>query len=379
MTYLSVPKNRLTLLNNLNIAGEFDNRNIFISNSMAMSLIKHKNKIHKYKTNWDTYKKYINPYEYIHTLIPGYGISISTYRPISRSFYKFIEIYFNFDLNNMFIKKINSFHLAEGPGGFIEAINNIRHLLIYSEDDVYTGMTLINKNNNSPNWSNLKEQFNNKFNLEYGKSKTGNILLPENLYYCYKKYGSTQDLITADGGFDFSKDYNNQELDSSKLIYAQFCYGIFLQKTDGVFIMKLYDTFYKLNCDIILILSILYNSVQLIKPNTSRCANSERYIVAKKLKSINLDPYFNMFFKILQESTNHTLISTILPQYMPLSFKNHIEEMNIIFGSTQIEWIIKIIHAIESKQNKVLPNNIKKCLYWCKKYNQDYNIIDNMY
>ncbi len=379
MTYLSVPKNRISLLNDLIIRPDFDMSTIFISHSMAMSLIKHKNKINEYKTSWDTYKKYINPYEYIHTLVPGYGISISSYRPISRSYYKFIERDYNFDLNLFFTKKIQGFHLAEGPGGFIEAINNLRSPLIYSKNDIYTGMTLINKNNNSPNWVHLQEQFNNKFNLEYGVSKTGNILLAENLDYCYNKYGPTQDLITADGGFDFSKDYNNQELDSSKLIYAQFCYGIFLQKVEGVFIMKLYDTFYKLNCDIIFLLSILYNSVQIIKPNTSRCANSERYIIAKKLKNINLQPYFSVFFNILIQSKYHKSISTILPEYMPLSFKNNIEEMNIIFGSAQIEWITKIIHAIETKQNKVSTNNIKKCLYWCKKYNQAYNTIDNIY
>lgn len=377
MTYLSVPKNRLSLLEDLDIKAEYDNNKIFISYSMNASLIKHKNKINEYKNTWDTYKKFINPYEYIHTIVPGYGMSISNYRPISRSYYKFIEMYYNFDLDVVFTKKINSFHLAEGPGGFIEAINNIRSSLSYSKADKYTGMTLINKHNNSPNWSYLKENFNDKFNLEYGESKTGNILLSENLNYCYKKYGPTQDLITADGGFDFSKDYNNQELDSSKLIYAQFCYGIFLQNIDGVFIMKLYDTFYKLNCDIILILSILYQSIQIIKPHTSRCANSERYIVAKKFKDINLKPYFDVFNNILKESKHHKSISTILPEYMPLSFKNHIEEMNIVFGATQIEWITKIIQAIETKQNKVLTSNIKKCLYWCKKYNQGYNNIEN--
>ena len=37
-----------------------------------------------------------------------------------------------------------------------------------------------------------------------------------NLLYCFEKYGNSMDLITGDGGFDFSIDFNKQETISSK-------------------------------------------------------------------------------------------------------------------------------------------------------------------
>ena len=37
-------------------------------------------------------KKYTNPYEFIHTIIPSCKNSISKYKPLSRSFYKMIEM-----------------------------------------------------------------------------------------------------------------------------------------------------------------------------------------------------------------------------------------------------------------------------------------------
>ena len=38
------------------------------------------------------------------------------------------------------------------------------------------------------------------------------------------------DFITGDGGFDFSIDFNKQEISISKLLFAQVIYAIVLQK-----------------------------------------------------------------------------------------------------------------------------------------------------
>ena len=37
-------------------------------------------------------KKYVNPYEYIHTVVPGCKTSVCKIKPVSRSFFKMIEI-----------------------------------------------------------------------------------------------------------------------------------------------------------------------------------------------------------------------------------------------------------------------------------------------
>jgi len=92
--------------------------NIFISETLHKYLISIKNQIDKYVEHWDIYKKYTNPYEYIHTLVPEKKMSVSKYKPLSRSFYKFIEICHTFDILPDKDVQINSFHLAEGPGGF---------------------------------------------------------------------------------------------------------------------------------------------------------------------------------------------------------------------------------------------------------------------
>ena len=51
------------------------------------------------------------------------------------------------------------------------------------------------------------------------------------------------EVITGDGGFDFSIDFNNQEEQALRLIFTQVMYAISMQKYNGTFILKLFDTF----------------------------------------------------------------------------------------------------------------------------------------
>ena len=68
--------------------------NIVLNKTLALYLTKIKNEIDSRQTEWDKYKKYINPYEYIHTSFPGSKVSVCRLKPISRAFFKFVEIYY---------------------------------------------------------------------------------------------------------------------------------------------------------------------------------------------------------------------------------------------------------------------------------------------
>ena len=96
-----------------------------ISFSVMNYLNNTKQLICDYSHQWDIFKRYTNPYEFIHSTIPNYSISISKIKPVSRSYFKMIEICKTFNLLQN-LDYISSFHLAEGPGGFIEAIAQSR-------------------------------------------------------------------------------------------------------------------------------------------------------------------------------------------------------------------------------------------------------------
>lgn len=374
MTFISLPQN----FNSIDIKDiKYGKNNIypFLSKTVYDALKKHKSLIPEYKDKWDIYKKYINPYEYIHTIIPSYKISVSSYKPISRSYYKLIEIYNTFDLkNSLNVAKIQTFHLAEGPGGFIEAIIQLRN----NTNDNYYGMTIIDKQD-SPGWKYTNDIFKQNLIIEKGFDNTGNILSPDNFKYIYEKHKNTMDLITADGGFDFSSDYNGQEINSSKLIYAEIIYGILLQKKGGTFIIKIYDSFSLFTLQSLYLLTTLYNNVYIHKPDTSRCANSEKYVICKNFKHSSTDEYFETFYNILVSIQYETIISNILDIEVPLYFINVIEEINSQTGSIQIEYINKIVASITSnnfKYSNLINLHIKKCILWCNKNNIPYNNIE---
>ena len=51
------------------------------------------------------------------------------------------------------------------------------------------------------------------------------------------------EIITGDGGFDFSLDFNKQEAIIVELLFAQIAYAIVMQKEKGCFILKVFDCF----------------------------------------------------------------------------------------------------------------------------------------
>ncbi len=357
-----------------------------ISNSLSFYLCDIKESINIYSKEWDIYKKYTNTYEFIHSIIPSKKKCVSKYKPLSRSYFKMIEIFDNFFLdtyvNNKNHTHIKTFHLAEGPGGFLEAIIKRRN----NPGDTYVGMTLIdddNFNTNIPGWKKSMAFLNEYPNIciEAGEDNTGDILSLNNYLYCKEKYGSSIDFITADGGFDFSIDFNHQEMNITKLLFAQIAFALIMQKKGGHFVLKVFDCFMYQTIDLIYLLTSFYRKVYIYKPNTSRLANSEKYLVCKGFifdNSSEFSPYlYNTFYNMTNCTKNiHRFLNVDIPSY----FINKIEEYNSIFGQQQIENIYNTISLIEMKQKsdkveQLTRYNIQKCIQWCIKHGIPYNNI----
>jgi hypothetical protein len=221
-------------------------------------------------------------------------------------------------------------------------------------------MTLINEqDHNVPGWNKSKHflEENKNVIIENGKNGNGDLMNEENFLDCFFKYQNSMDLITADGGFDFSYDFNNQESECAKLILCQICFAIAIQKVGGTFLIKFFDTFTRISIEMLYLLSTLYEDVYFIKPNTSRYANSEKYIVCKKYRSnIHLNELvYNLYAMMKIMNLNNSInISSIMDIEVPYIFVNKVEEYNAIFGQQQIENIhLTLQLIINNKRDKL--------------------------
>ena len=360
-----------------------NNQTVFLSKTTFNYLNNIKKEIEKHQLEWDNIKKYVNPYEYIHTQIPDCKSCVSKIKPVSRSYYKLIEMINSLSiLNGYENKNISTFHLAEGPGGFIEAISYLRQTNIHTTRDSYYGMTLINEDDsNVPGWKKKYFDKNASIHLVKGATGNGDLFNPENIQYCYDKYNNSMDIITGDGGFDFSVDFNKQELLSVKLILAQILYAIIMQKQKGYFIIKFFDIFYKPTCDMIFFLSFFYEKIYIMKPNTSRFANSEKYIICKNFRDkTDKQELIHVFKPIIHKIKECSYITQFLDINLPNIFVSKIEEINSILGQQQLEYILTTLQLLESNTNsdkleQLKQNNIQKCTTWCTKFNIPYHKI----
>jgi len=357
---------------------------VYINKSLSLYLNRVKEEIDVYINDWDEIKKRTNPFEYIHTTMPHTKNAISKIKPISRSFFKMIEICNIFHLLDAHKEgKITTFHLAEGPGGFIEAMVYMRN----NPNDTYYGMTLLDSSNTKvPGWRKAESFLAKNPNviLERGADKTGNLYKPENLKYCRDKYGNSMELITADGGFDFSIAFEKQESLALRLIFSQIAFAITMQKNKGCFILKVFDIFLRSTTELIYLLSCFYEKVYIIKPHTSRYANSEKYIVCKYFKATNTaaitEKFLSVFYVLDKLDFTKYSIASLLDIPIQYYYLIQLTEFNAIFGQQQIENIVKTMLVIEQNnmprrdyQGQGRQTNIHKCIQWCIKNNIPYN------
>lgn len=377
-----------TYFNNLflNILIKTNQNKIIIRNNILSDV---KNKITKYSKDkkWDFYKKITNPYELIYlTKKLDKPFSISYYEPISRSYFKMIEI-----LNEFFIdyknnyKQINTFHLAEGPGGFVEAMINFRKNKL---DNIYA-MTLISNNKDIPNWNKIKYFMKNNKNIKIlvGEDGRGDLYNINNHYHIMKTYGkNTIDIMTGDGGFDFSNNYNSQEQHSQKLMFSQILMVFSMLKIKGHFICKFFDIYCDLTKEFIFLLYLFFDKLYIYKPNTSRVANSERYIICKGYKGCSillLCEFLNvldLWNKIEIINMNIKNIIDLKEKKINKIYNTFLKKLNIINNNLeeiQIKNINDTINIIENTPSEsFLINNYNSQINiakdWCEKYNIPY-------
>jgi len=348
MNYYIIPKNNFKIKLFLS---EMDEQ---INPVISYSLIYHLNdvyanliKLEDNATNMtlDYINKIVNPFEFIHTNVPGSHISVSKVKADSNIFFELYEIFQLCDILNLkqFPKssQLITAQLTSNYSSTTYLLNLLREENV--DIDIVTDF----------NYNNICERF-----------VTNN-------------FSSKIDLFI----FEYKdEDYTNMK-QYIKNVLLTFYIIIKFQTNNGSCIIKLDNIFYKIIIDVIFILSGVYDKVYLIKPSLSNISKGERYLVCKNFNHssivnskllIQIDEQLKERLIKYAFSSNEMKIYSILYNEIPYYFLNKIEESNSIIGQQQLESWDQIINIFKNKNKdekieSLKRNHIQKCIQWCEK------------
>jgi hypothetical protein len=352
------------------------------NDSLHAALNACKNQItrHHHERNWDRYKRFTNEYELVFTSsaeFPG----VASHKPISRSFFKLWELLHDHGAE-MFAgapTAVRAMFLAEGPGGFMESFAKFRSERGFGDGDELHGITLLSKSRGVPCWK--LPGSGRRYVIHRGADGTGDLYNVRNIDHMIEEVGERScHFVTADGGFDFSGDFNNQEEASMRLVLCEAYCALRLQAPGGCFMLKVYDLHAAATMRILYALRSAYARVRIVKPLTSRPANSEKYVLCTGFAGATTQVEAAMRSAVIATTvcrqTNACVCASLkAAQVMPSAFVGDVVRFNTYYVSRQISYIGRTLSLIEDDGGNQrvaraarMRLQLCKAVRWCHKY-----------
>ena len=212
------------------------------------------------------------------------------------------------------------------------------------------------------------------FVRHYGEDGTGNIFSIENIVSFARKikedtHGEMVSLVTADGGVAVDGQENEQEKLLKRLVLCQYLCALCILRKGGNFLCKVFDLLTDFNASLLYVVGQCFERISIVKPYTSRPANSERYVVFLGLKEQHPDAVIellsrtNDIFQNLDEEVED--IMTVFPiSKIPESFREYLTDSNEKLAKAQIDGVDEfLIYAYQSDMEPLDQDDIaRRCL-----------------
>ncbi|XP_072399860.1 cap-specific mRNA (nucleoside-2'-O-)-methyltransferase 1 isoform X1 [Diabrotica undecimpunctata] len=188
------------------------------------------------------------------------------------------------DKNETFQNHEGPYYFADvcaGPGGFTEYV-------LWRKQWHFKGFGLTLKDENDFKLGDSTCACPASFQGLYGKDDDGNVCSPENIMDFKEKVMHETDMhgvhfMMSDGGFSVEGNENFQEILSKSIYICQCLVALEIVRSHGHFVTKLFDVFTPFSVGILFLMFKCFEKVAILKPNSSRPANSERYFICSNL------------------------------------------------------------------------------------------------
>ncbi|KAJ8670272.1 hypothetical protein QAD02_001531 [Eretmocerus hayati] len=243
--------------------------------------------------------------------------------------------------------------VCAGPGGFSEYV-------LYRKGWEAKGFGFTLKNENDFKLHDFHAGPCESFHPYYGPKENGDVYDPENQkafkdLIMRETNNQGVHFMMADGGFSVEGQENIQEILSKQLYLCQCLVGLMIVRTGGHFVTKVFDLFTPFSAGLVYIMFRCFNDVSIFKPNTSRPANSERYLICRN-KRPHIEHIEDYLFKanqrLLRSSKKNDLLELVPVDKLTSEedFFNYLKQSNETLGERQIVGLKKIAAYTENKE-----------------------------
>jgi 23S rRNA U2552 (ribose-2'-O)-methylase RlmE/FtsJ len=321
---------------------------------------------------WEFLKRSSNPFELVFSQSQDIRIpqSVSNLRPLSRSFFKMTEVLSVLDFFKRHKKIIQSAHVCEGPGGFIESLLYQSYKNQVKVDHAWA-MTLRPTRSNIPGWKRAQHFLNKSpmVHIEYGADDTGDIMVPENQTAFLEKNRSRCSIFTADGGFDFSEHYGHQEAEVFPLLVSSSIIGLQTMNMGGDFVLKMFDTELKCTKDLIAMLAYCFDSWTLYKPALSRPCNAEKYFLGKGCRVVPawILRTLNQLRDLTKSNENYVSSVIMLPSHIERDIES-LKKEHLYQQVSALEYAISKKNVWNENPKEIWSSITQHSISWCKQF-----------
>lgn len=206
----------------------------------------------------------------------------------SNAFLKGYEMFYRYKIYDNH-EKLVTFHAAEFPGSILLAT---AHYLGANDPDVewdwYASSFIGNATDGDDyldDTYHLYKNYPEKWFMDH--EHNGDLTNVEYIQYLQENLGNSIDVYTSDLGLDTSDNPNEQEMIQARGNFGQILAGLVTLKIGGTLLTKQFTMFEPFTVSLMIILSGLFEELSIVKPSTSKSANSESYVLAKGYRGIS--------------------------------------------------------------------------------------------
>eukprot|EP00096_Caligus_rogercresseyi_P000286 TRINITY_DN10695_c0_g1_i1.p1 TRINITY_DN10695_c0_g1~~TRINITY_DN10695_c0_g1_i1.p1 ORF type:complete len:816 (-),score=171.50 TRINITY_DN10695_c0_g1_i1:134-2581(-) len=266
--------------------------------------------------------------------------------------------------------------VCAGPGGFSEYV-------LWRKQWRAKGFGFTLKGNNDFRTDDFIQGPPECFEKHYGMDDDGDVFKEGNIveftnFVMDSTEGRGVHFMMADGGFGVEGKENIQEILSKQLYLCQFLVAMSIVRVGGHFVCKLFDLFTPFSVNLVYLMYKSFEAVAIHKPNTSRPANSERYIICKWKKEdtgpvtdylMNINRLLNeKGFSLDGTTRSPTDVNEIVPRdilFHETDFIEYMQKSNNLLGDWQIVALTKIAafakdrNRMDTRQGQIRDESLR--------------------